>query len=620
MTMGSFDLFKRLLFYVKPYWLKVVLAMVSMAGFAAATSFMALLVRPLVDDGFIGRDIGGLKILAFQLLGIFVARGFFDYWQGYLIQYAGQQAVADIREDLYKHLQTLPLSFFTRTSTGVVISRITNDVNLAQGTVSSAIPGLFKHPLTIIGLGAVAFYQDWVLALIAFLILPGAVIPIYHFSRRIRKASIKGQKMMAKLTNVIHETTTGVRIVKAFNMEEYEKKRFREENAGYLRQIMKRIRVRALSSPVMEVIGGVVVCLIIFLGGYYVAKGHSLGQLGSFLSALILTYRPMKDLVRTNNLIQEGLAAGTRIFELLDEKPHVTDTNSGRTLGRVNDSIEFKNVSFMYEQDWVLEDINLKVGRGEVVALVGSSGGGKTTLVNLIPRFYDVTQGKILIDGVDIRDFTVRSLREQVGIVTQQTILFNDTVKGNIAYGSLDRTEDEILAAAKAANAHDFIQKMPKGYGSLDRTEDEILAAAKAAKAHDFIQKMPEGYDTIIGEQGVKLSGGERQRIAIARALLKNAPILILDEATSSLDSESELQVQKALEKLMARRTVFVIAHRLSTIRKAKRILVVQSGRIVEKGDHKHLMALEGEYRRLYRIQFREKGVGPVETPEDGVA
>jgi subfamily B ATP-binding cassette protein MsbA len=590
MTMGSFDLFKRLLLYVKPYWPKVVLAMVSMAGFAAATSFMALLVRPLVDDGFIGRDIGGLKILAFQLLGIFVARGFFDYWQGYLIQYAGQQAVADIREDLYKHLQTLPLSFFTRTSTGVVISRITNDVNLAQGTVSSAIPGLFKHPLTIIGLGAVAFYQDWVFALIAFLILPGAVIPIYHFSRRIRKASIKGQKMMAKLTNVIHETTTGVRIVKAFNMEEYEKKRFREENAGYLRQIMKRIRVRALSSPVMEVIGGVVVCLIIFLGGYYVAKGHSLGQLGSFLSALILTYRPMKDLVRTNNLIQEGLAAGTRIFELLDEKPHVTDTNSGRTLGRVNDSIEFKNVSFMYEQDWVLEDINLKVGRGEVVALVGSSGGGKTTLVNLIPRFYDVTQGKILIDGVDIRDFTVRSLREQVGIVTQQTILFNDTVKGNIAYGSLDRTEDEILAAAKAANAHDFIQKMPKGY------------------------------DTIIGEQGVKLSGGERQRIAIARALLKNAPILILDEATSSLDSESELQVQKALEKLMARRTVFVIAHRLSTIRKAKRILVVQSGRIVEKGDHKHLMALGGEYRRLYRIQFREKEVGPVETPEDGVA
>jgi subfamily B ATP-binding cassette protein MsbA len=590
MTMGSFDLFKRLLFYVKPYWLKVVLAMVSMAGFAAATSFMALLVRPLVDDGFIGRDIGGLKILAFQLLGIFVARGFFDYWQGYLIQYAGQQAVADIREDLYKHLQTLPLSFFTRTSTGVVISRITNDVNLAQGTVSSAIPGLFKHPLTIIGLGAVAFYQDWVFALIAFLILPGAVIPIYHFSRRIRKASIKGQKMMAKLTNVIHETTTGVRIVKAFNMEEYEKKRFREENAGYLRQIMKRIRVRALSSPVMEVIGGVVVCLIIFLGGYYVAKGHSLGQLGSFLSALILTYRPMKDLVRTNNLIQEGLAAGTRIFELLDEKPHVTDTNSGRTLDRVNDSIEFKNVSFMYEQDWVLEDINLKVGRGEVVALVGSSGGGKTTLVNLIPRFYDVTQGKILIDGVDIRDFTVRSLREQVGIVTQQTILFNDTVKGNIAYGSLDRTEDEILAAAKAANAH------------------------------DFIQKMPEGYDTIIGEQGVKLSGGERQRIAIARALLKNAPILILDEATSSLDSESELEVQKALEKLMARRTVFVIAHRLSTIRKAKRILVVQSGRIVEKGDHKHLMALGGEYRRLYRIQFREKEVGPVETPGDGVA
>jgi subfamily B ATP-binding cassette protein MsbA len=298
----------------------------------------------------------------------------------------------------------------------------------------------------------------------------------------------------------------------------------------------------------------------------------------------------MKSLVETNNLVQEGLAAGTRIFELLDEKPHVVEREGGKTLARVEQSIEFRNVHFMYEQDWVLKDINLKVPVGEVLALVGSSGGGKTTLVNLIPRFYDVTEGQILIDGTDIRDLSLRSLREQIGIVTQQTILFNDTVRRNIAYGSFDRSEEQIIAAANAANAH------------------------------GFIMRLPEGYDTVIGEQGVKLSGGERQRVAIARALLKNPPILILDEATSSLDSEAELEVQKALEKLMTDRTVFVIAHRLSTIRKANRILVVQGGRIVEEGDHKRLMGLGGEYRRLCRMQFRDLEPVVVGVSAEGLA
>jgi len=587
--MGSLDLYRRLLRYVKPYWMKIALAMVSMAGFAAATSLMAFLVQPIVN-GLVDKDINRLKILPFQLLGAFLARGFFDYWQEYLIRYAGNQAVADIRQSLYEHLQTLSLSFFTRTPTGVLISRITNDVNLVQGAVSSAITGMLKHPLTVIGLAGVAFYRDWVLATLAFVILPGGIIPIYIFSRKIRRVTIKGQQMMAKLTNLIHETTTGIRIVKAFNMEDYEKKRFREENARYVRQVMKRARVRALSSPVMEIIGGVVVCFIVLLGSYYVTRGYSLGKLSSFLGALLLIYRPLKSLVQMNNLIQEGLAAGTRIFELLDEKPDVIDRNGVRPLTKVEHSIEFKDVSFMYEQDWVLRDINLKVNVGEVVALVGSSGGGKTTLVNLIPRFYDVTDCQILIDGVDIRDFTLRSLREQIAIVTQQTILFNDTAKNNIVYGSLNKSEDEIIAATKAANAH------------------------------DFIQSLPQGYDTIIGERGVKLSGGERQRIAIARALLKDAPILILDEATSSLDSESELEVQKALEKLMAHRTVFVIAHRLSTIRKASRIVVVQDGRIVEEGDHKQLMALGGEYRRLYRMQFQDVDTRVTGPPAEEIA
>jgi len=587
--MRSLDLYRRLLRYVRPYWRKILLAMASMAGFAAATSFLAFLVQPIVE-GLVGEDINQLKVLPFQLLGVFLARAFFDYWQTYLIRYAGQQAVADIRQALYEHLQTLSLSFFTRAPTGAVISRITNDVNLVQGTVSSAITGVLKHPLTIIGLAGVAFYRDWKLAVVSSLILPAAIIPIYQFSRRIRRVTIKGQELMARLTNLIHETTTGVRIVQAFNMEAYEQKRFGQENARYVKQIMKRVRIRALSSPVMEVIGGGVVCLIVFLGSYYVAKGYSLGKLASFLSALLLIYRPMRSLVETNNVLQEGLAAGTRIFELLDEKPQVTERNGASPLTVVGESIEFNNVSFMYEQDRVLRDINLKVNVGEVVALVGSSGGGKTTLVNLIPRFYDVTEGEILIDGIDIRTFTVKSLREQIAVVTQQTILFNDTVRNNIAYGSFDRSENEVIAAAQAANAH------------------------------EFIQNLPEGYDTIIGEQGVKLSGGERQRIAIARALLKDAPILILDEATSSLDSEAELEVQKALEKLMAHRTVFVIAHRFSTIRKAGRILVVQDGRIVEEGDHKQLMSLGGEYRRLYRIQFRDTDTIVAGPHAEGVA
>lgn len=587
--MRSLSLYRRLLRYVKPYWMKIVLAMISMAGFAAATSVLAFLVQPIVE-GLVGKDIDQLKTLPLQLLGVFLARGFFDYWQTYLIRYAGQQAVADVRQSLYEHLQTLSLSFFTRTPTGVLISRITNDVNLVQGTVSTAITGMLKHPLTIVGLGGVAFYRDWRLATVAFFILPLAIIPIYKFSRKIRRVTIKGQQMMAKLTNLIHETTTGVRIVKAFNMESYEKERFRAENARYVRQIMKRVRIRALSSPVMEVIGGVVICVIVFLGSYYVTKGYPLGQLASFLSALLLTYRPMRSLVETNNVLQEGLAAGTRVFEVLDEKPQVTERNGAKLLVGVEQSIEFKNVSFTYEEDRVLRDINLKVHAGEVVALVGSSGGGKTTLVNLVPRFYDVSEGQILIDSTDIREFTLKSLREQIGIVTQQTILFNDTAQNNIAYGSFDKTGDEIIKAAKAANAH------------------------------GFIQRLSDGYETIIGEQGVKLSGGERQRIAIARALLKNAPILILDEATSSLDSESELEVQKALEKLMVHRTVFVIAHRLSTIRKAGRILVVQDGKIAEEGDHKRLMSLGGEYRRLYRMQFRDVDTIVAGPSAEGVA
>ena len=574
-------LYLRLLRLVKPHTPRFILAMLCMAVVGAATAAAAYLVKPAMDDIFLDRNEGMLILIPLAVIALYLLKGLCNYGQTVLMSHIGFRIVTDLRNDLYRHILRQPLSFFTKHPTGILISRVTNDVTYLQGAVSEAVTSLLKDSFTLVGLVFVIFWRDWKLAIIASLVFPLAVWPIAQFGRRMRRIAAESQVSMGDLISLLQETITGNRIVKAFGMEEHENRRFARENERQFRLTMKSVTVRAISSPLMEFLGGLGIAAIIFWGGYQVIEGTSTpGTFFSFLAALLMLYEPVKRLTNVNNTIQQGLAGAERIFQVLDTEPGIRNRPGAAELPPIREGISIEGVTFRYEEDPVLRDVSLKIRAGEAVAFVGMSGGGKTTLVNLIPRFYDVSEGRVAIDGTDIRDVTLESLRAQIGIVTQQTILFNDTGRGNIACGGVRRSDGDVVRAAMAANAH------------------------------DFIQRLPQGYDTVIGEQGVKLSGGERQRISIARALLKDAPILILDEATSSLDTESEIEVQDALEKLMRGRTTLVIAHRLSTIRNADRIVALVDGRIVEEGTHESLLEKKGEYFKLHNLQFKDEAQG----------
>lgn len=570
------ETYKRLASYIKPYRGLFIIAILCMIGESLMNSASAWIVKDILDEIFINKDMEMLSIIPLTIIEIFLLMSIFMYIHICIMATIGQRIVTGLRNVLYSSIQRQSLSFFGKNPTGTLIARITYDINLASDSISSVLGTMLKDLFSMVFLLALLFYRDAQLAVLSVILYPLAMYPIVRMGRRMRKVGTRTQEAMGDINTFLHETISGAKIVKAFGMENNEISRFKKINSKFYKLIMKSLRTRALARPIMEILSGCSIALIIWYGGSRVMdETLTTGEFFSFMTALIMLYKPVKQLSMVNNTIQTGISATTRIFDIIDAEPSIKDRDNAGSIDKFENSIDFKNVTFSYGDEDIIKDLNLTVKKGTSLAIVGGSGAGKSTIGSLLPRFYDVTAGSISIDDRDIRDIRIASLRSVISMVTQETILFNDTVRNNIAYGS---------------------KKV---------TEEEIIKAVTAAFAHDFISKLPEGYNTIIGENGTKLSGGQRQRIAIARAILKDAPILILDEATSALDTESEKVVQEALNNLMKGRTSIVIAHRLSTIHDADRIIVMEKGEIIEEGRHEELILKKGKHEQLYTSQFK---------------
>ncbi len=616
----------RILQYTKPYWKHIILTFVFTVLFAILSGLSVYLTIPLLNTlfqesstkqtvqqfptadqtssilpGWIietkddisntfnkyilsGEKTEVLFNICIVIFISFLFKNIFSYLQTYFMAYVEYAAMKDLRDDTYKHLHKLPISYFKKERVGNLISRFTNDVGIVQASISATFSNLIKEPLTLLVFLLIAISISWKLSLFALIIVPTSSLLIAWLGSKLKKLTTQLQMKLGDITSVLQETISGVKIVKAFGMENYENNRFMRETKNYFDMVLRTVRIRNLSSPVTELLSIIIGAVIIYYGGLLVLQDKTLeaSQFLGFLFAIFQMMPPIKELGSVNNRIQEASAAAERIFDICDTEPLIKSKKGAKEIKEFNDKVTFENVSFHYEdsEELVLNNINFSVKKGDILALVGPSGGGKSTLVDLIPRFYDPINGKILIDNLDIKDISVESLRGKMGIVTQETFLFNTSIFDNIAYGLTNFPMDKMVEAAKMANAH------------------------------NFITEMPQGYNTIIGERGVKISGGQRQRLTIARALLKNPEIMIFDEATSALDNESEILVQEAIERLMKNRTTFVIAHRLSTIRNATSILVIDKGRIIQQGTHEQLiMQGNGLYKKLYDMQFRDNDV-----------
>ena len=573
------NLYFRALKYVKPYIFRGLCAAICTAIAAGGTAYLPWIIKDMVDQVLKERNTEMLNYIVISIIVVFIIRGMAFYGQSYLMNYVGQRVIIDIRKAVFEKLQRLSLDFYDKNKTGTIMSYVTNDVGALQSAMVENVVEMVTESVILIASIVMMIYLDWRLFLVTFSTFPVVLLFIDQFGKRIRKSGSRIQEAAADITSVLQETVSSARVIKSFVREDYEINRFEKENIKNFRANMKYAQLSATLTPTIEFVAAVGVTIILWYGGNSVIDGQiTAGSLVAFLTYAVNISNPIKRLSRVIGNIQKAMAAGQRVFGILDLPETVQNLPEAKTMPTVKGNVRFNNVSFCYNPgEQVLNNVSFDVKPGEMIAFVGPSGAGKSTVASLLPRFYDVTEGSITIDGQDIRQVTLNSLREQVGIVPQETVLFNGSVYDNILYGRLDATKEEVEAAAKAANAH------------------------------NFIMELPQGYQTMLGDRGMNISGGQRQRISIARAILKNPQILILDEATSALDTESERVVQEALDRLMVGRTSFVIAHRLSTIKNADKIMVLEKGCLVEQGTHDELMAKDGLYAHLYKIQYRSK-------------